>query len=371
VDLHTYLAKPPESTPPTGVIDSTKDRVGKLLNRGLEKIGVPTRVPGAQVTAHFAPIHALVAGEAGAAPIDRVLVKLQQLQQQISPVGQSVGGTNPLVAITQSGSGELVKSIRQDAATLPPAVGGLVTRIADRAAGAVRADVRGELETRYLQDVVAECRAIVNDKYPFVKTSAVDVRPEDFGRLFGYGGTFDRFFKERVEALVNMTRQPWSWRTDASGVPVGGSLAMLRQFEAAQRIRDMYFPPGMMVPQVRFSVTPLTMDQATARLVIEIEGQSMDYRFGPERSLQTTWPGPKPGNAAVVFEEKGGRAPNIATQGSWAWQRLVDAAELKEETDVRYLLTWRRDTHYVMARIDAASIRNPFNKPDVQQFRCG
>ena len=26
---------------------------------------------------------------------------------------------------------------------------------------------------------------------PFVKTSGVDVRPEDFGRLFGYRGSFD------------------------------------------------------------------------------------------------------------------------------------------------------------------------------------
>jgi type VI secretion system protein ImpL len=371
VDLHTYLAKPPDSAPAKGVIDSAKDRFGRLVDRGKEKIGVPTTVPGAQVTAHFAPIHTLVAGEPGAAPIDRVLVKLQALQQQISPVGQAVGGTNAITAITQSGSGELVKSIRQDAATLPPAVGGLVTRIADRAAGAVRADVRSELETRYQQDVVAQCREIVNDKYPFVTTSAVDVRPEDFGRLFGYGGVFDRFFKEHVEGLADMRRRPWSWKPDASGVPVSSSRAMLAQFEAAQRIRDNYFVPGSTLPQMRFMVTPITMDQATDRFVLEIEGQSMDYRFGPERDYQATWPGPKPGAAAVMFLERGGGRPNIAMQGPWAWQRLVDVAEMKAETDVRYQLTWRRDAHYATVRIEAASIRNPFNKADVQQFRCG
>ena len=371
VDQHTYLAKPSEPGQPSGVIDSAVERAGKLVNRGLERIGVSTAVPGAQVTAYFAPIHTLIAGEAGAAPIDMVLGKLQQLQQQISPVGQAVGGTNPIDAITRSGSGELVKSIRQDAATLPPAVGDIVTSIADRAAGAVRADVRGELETRYLQEVVAECREIVNDKYPFVRTSAVDVRPEDFGRLFGYGGIFDTFFKDRLAPLVNMTRRPWSWRTDASGVPVGGSSAMLRQFEAAQRIRDSYFQAGDNVPKLRFTVTPITMDQATARFVLQIDGQSADYRFGPERDFPTTWPGPRPGDAAVIFEEQGGRTPNITRKGPWAWQRLIDAGDLKQETDDRYLLTWQRDAHYATIRIQAVSIDNPFSKDDVQQFRCG
>jgi type VI secretion system protein ImpL len=371
VDSHTYLAKPAEPAQSSGVIDSAVERAGKLVNRGLEKIGVSTAVPGAQVTAYFAPIHALIAGGAGAAPIDLVLGKLQQLQQQISPVGQTVGGTNPIDAITRSGSGELVKAIRQDAAALPPAVGGLVTRIADRAAGAVRADVRGELETRYQQEVVAECREIVTDKYPFFRTSAVDVRPEDFGRLFGYGGVFDKFFEERLQQLVNRTRRPWSWLPDASGVPVGGSVAMLRQFEAAQRIRDMYFQRGDPIPKLRFTVTPITMDQGTSRFVLQIDGQSADYRFGPERDFPTTWPGPRPGDAAVVFEERGGRTPNITAKGPWAWQRLIDAGELKEETDDRYLLTWRRDTHYATIRVQAVSIDNPFNKDDVQQFRCG
>jgi type VI secretion system protein ImpL len=205
-----------------------------------------------------------------------------------------------------------------------------------------------------------------------VRTSAIDVRPEDFGRLFGPGGTYDTFFKASLEQLVDRTRQPWTWRRDASGVSVGGSPTMLRQFETAQRIRDMYFDGAGTTPRVRFTVTPLEMDQATtSRFVLEIEGQSMDYRFGPERNFQSAWPGPKPGTAAAIFEEKGGRAPNITTHGPWAWQRLIDAGELRQETDTRYLLTWRRDTHHATVRIDATSVRNPFNKTDVQQFRCG
>jgi type VI secretion system protein ImpL len=368
----TTLVKPTAPVAQPGTLDTLKDRLGRVVNRGKEAIGISTVVPGSQVTAHFARVQALVAGDAGNAPIDRVLGKLQQLQQQLSPVGGgTLGGRGAIEAVASAGSGELVKSIRQDAATLPPAVGDIVDSIANRAAGAVRSDVRGELESLYQQDVVAPCREIVTNKYPFVKTAAVDVRPEDFGRLFGYNGAFDNFFKEHLTPLVNVVTRPWSWRTDAAGVAVVGSTAMLKQFELAQRIRDMYFAPGSPMPQVRFTVTPAEMDTGARRFLLEIEGQKADYTFGAPRPVQMTWPGPVPGQAAVSFEARSGPPTTLSTNGSWSWLKLIEQGELKELSDTRYEVTWRGGTHYAVVQLDAPSLRNPFNKNDVQQFRCG
>ena len=307
VDEHTFLVKPPDPT--SGVIATTQDRVTRLLNRGRQAVGLPTAAPGAQVTAHFAPIHQLMAGQPGAAPIDRVLGKMQQLQQQLSPVGTAVGGIDPLRAITTAGSGELVKSLRQDAATLPPAVGGLVTRIADRAAGAARSDVRGELETRYQQEVVRPCTELLNGRYPLV-ADGTDAPLADFGRVFGHNGVFDGFFKQNLEALVLTTGPAWRWRTDASGAPVGGSVAMLRQFEQAQRIRDMFFAAGSPTPQVRFTVTPSSLDAGSRQFLLEIDGQNMLDNHGPARAVNVTWPGARPVGAAT-FEERGGMRVNI------------------------------------------------------------
>jgi type VI secretion system protein ImpL len=263
-----------------------------------------------------------------------------------------------------------VKSLRQDAATLPPAVGGLVARIADRAAGVAIADVRGELETRYRQDVVRPCQEVVNDRYPFLATSATEVPPADFGRIFGYGGVFDTFFKERLEQLVITSRQSWTWRTDASGASVGGSGAMLRQFEAAQRIRDMFFRPGSQTPELQFTVTPVELDVGTMRFLLEIDGQSFEYRHGPERSFRAKWPGQNPGTAAVTFEERSGARSNVVKQGPWAWLRLIDEAQIQRETDVRYLLTFDKGGHQARVRVEPETIRNPYGKRDLQQFRC-
>jgi type VI secretion system protein ImpL len=366
VDAHTFLAKPPDTTP--GVINNAEAKLKNLLGAGRRAIGLSNAVPGAQVTAHFAPIHQLVAGQPGAAPIDRVLEKMQRLQQQLSPVGTAVGGVDPLRAITTAGSGELVKSLRQDAATLPPAVGGLVSRIADRAAGAARSDVQGELETRYQQEVVRPCTELLDGRYPLVP-NGTDAPLADFGRVFGHNGVFDGFFKQNLEALV-LTTGAWRWRTDASGAPVGGSVAMLRQFEQAQRIRDMFFPAGSPTPQVRFTVTPSSLDAGSRQFSLEIDGQNMIDNHGPQRPVNVTWPGARPVGAAT-FEERGGTRVNIVAEGPWAWFRLLDMAQqVDPETDVRYLVTFARGSHEAKVIVEAASVRNPFRKLDLQQFRC-
>jgi type VI secretion system protein ImpL len=244
-----------------------------------------------------------------------------------------------------------------------------MTEIADRAGVAVRSGVQGQLDQRYQQEVLGPCTTIVNNKYPFSKTSSVDVSPEDFGSLFGHGGAFDQFFNQHLKDLVQTLTRPWTWRVDASGKPIGGSPAMLSRFEAAQRIRDMYFAPGSRMPQIRFSVTPLTMDQGSKRFVLDIDGQMFSYQFGPERTQAAVWPGMGAGTASATWDE-GAARPNLTYQNQWAWQRLVDAAEMKEETDRRYVLTWRRGTHFATVRIDATTVNNPFNKSAIQLFRC-
>ena len=155
-----------------------------------------------------------------------------------------------------------------------------------------------ELFALYQQKVVNQCNEVLANHYPFVRSSDKDVPLADFGRLFGYNGVFDSFFTEHLQPLVNTTRQPWTWRADASGASVGGSLAMLRRFESAQRIRDMYFRPGSQALELRFTVTPAELDAGATRFVLEVDGQSFDYRHGPERNFAATWPGPNPGPAA-------------------------------------------------------------------------
>ena len=368
IDEQTFLVKPADPASAKPGIVSTFDNV---FNRGKQAIGLSTVTPGTKVTAHFASIHRLVSADQGAAPIDSVIDKLKQVQQRLEPVGPAVGGTNLTDPAAISSVGELVNALKREATALPPSIASIVNEVADRTAVTIRSGVRGTLETRYREDVVRECREVVQDRYPFVAASTVDVPLADFGRVFGYGGVFDRFFKNELEPLVDISRSPWTWRADASGVSVGPSQAMLRQFESARHIREMFFRPGGQESEVRFRLTPTELDADVTRLLLEIDGQNVEYRHGPERSVAATWPGQSAGPAAVSFEMRTGGRPNAAFQGAWAWFRLLDTARVSPETEVRSELTFVKDGHQAQVRLDAASVRNPFNDRDVlRQFRC-
>jgi type VI protein secretion system component VasK len=55
-----------------------------------------------------------------------------------------------------------------------------------------------------------------------------------------------------------------------------------------------------------------------------------------------------------------------------AWFRLLDGARVSKETEVRSELTFTKDGHEAQVRLEAASVRNPFNDRDVlRRFRCG
>jgi type VI secretion system protein ImpL len=324
------------------------------------------------VTAHFAAIHKLVTGDKGAAQIDGVIQKLQDLQQKLAPVGEQVGKTgagNPQAINSVSESAE---SLRREAAPLPDSIGSVVTDVASGAARAVRGEARDLIESRYQEEVVKECTTIVNGKYPFVAGASVDVPLLDFGRLFGYGGIYDTFFKTELSELVDRSGSRWAWRTDASGGVVGGSAAMLRQFETAEQIRLVYFRPNTQDVEVRFTVLPPdSLDVQSRKFTLDIDGQPFEYRHAAVQPKRITWPGPNPGAAAVAFEEEGGGGPNLGFEGAWAWFRLLDVSQARADSDVRSTVTFSKGGHSAQVPIEAASIRHPFGKRLLQQFRCG
>jgi len=374
VEAHTNLTKPKPGADqgPDGDVSGDKQGpgwLGKLLDSGKKAAGVPEGPkPGARVTAHFQPLHRLIEGPPGGAPIDKVLVQLAELQAKLDAVGTGLGDRAPVIA--DPALRESIKALMRDAKTLPSPASALVAELARRTDALSAGQARGELMQRYRQDVFRPCTEILEGRYPFVSQSTVDVPLADFGALFGYGGAYQSFFDENLAPLVDTSRSPWTWRAGGSG-SIGISTAVLRQFELAQRIRETYFQPGGQLPEVRFSMMPLRLDPQASRVVVEIDGQVLDYRHGPPRSATASWPGPAPGVAAVSFEELSGGRPNAAFQGPWAFFRLLERAQLRAESGVRYVGTFAVGGRTAEVAFEATSIRNPFLKPDLRQFRCG
>jgi type VI secretion system protein ImpL len=371
VDEHTFIVPPSGGGQPgaeRSVTQDLKTRLDSLLNKTKEAVGISTVQPGTRITNAFARIHQLVAGDPGNTPLDRVLQLINQIQQQLLSVGTAFGQTSPVEALAKSGRGDLVTTLRQDAQTLPPVVGDLVSQIGGRAEAAVVDQASTALEQRYRTEVVSRCAALVDGKYPFVPNET-EVTIADFSEVFGYGGLFDRFFTENLQALVDTSRPTWAWRLGNTGASLGVGQEMLRQFQRVQAIREMFFPPGSRVPQVGFGVTPVGMDTTVQRFVLEIDGARVEYQFGPERTIGVKWPGAGPGGAAT-FEARSGNRVIGAYQTAWGWFRLLDIARVQPETSTRYVLTFENGGARASVRIDADRASNPFAKQDLRQFRC-
>jgi type VI secretion system protein ImpL len=325
--------------------------------------------PGTRTTKHFENLNKLVDGPPGGAPIDLTLHAVGQIQQQIAGMGGGLGDTNALTAATSPGQASALDQLRIAAMQLPAPVAGIVSQVGSKSESVTKAEAGTELARRYQTEVAGECQQLIAGRYPFVARGTNDVALADFGRVFGPGGVFDTFFKERLAPLVDTSTNPWRWKQGAAGI--GGSGSLLTQFQAADRIRQIYFPPGAQLPGMHFSLTPESLDSAVPRLAIDIDGQSVEYRHGPLRSQSLAWPGPSPGQATVLFEESGGAGPNRSYQGPWALFHLLDDASIQTQSDVRYLVTLTAGTRTARITLEATSVRNPFARNELRSFRCG
>jgi type VI secretion system protein ImpL len=311
------------------------------------------------VTATFQPIHRLMAGEQGNAPIDRVLVRIGQVQHQIKTQGLSPG------SLSDPGLREILQSLQQETEMLPPVVQGIAEQIGKKAEHTVVAGAASELEKRYRQDILGECNQVLAGRYPFTPNSTNELPLGDFSRLFNYGGVFDKFFNENLDPLVDRSQSPWTWR---AGAPQG-TRVILDHFEKALEIRDLFFRRGTSAFELKFYVTVTEADSSSIRFLLEIDGQGLEYR-PPARTVIAVWPGPNSGTAAATWFERYGGQPRLAFLGPWAWFKLLDAAREERETETKSRFVFQQGGHSARILFEAMSVRNPFSNRDWQKFSC-
>ena len=348
---------------------------GALAAAKLSKLGALEKVigsgpkgappPGTRVTAYFAPLRQLVQGAPGQAPIDQMLAALNQQYQRLLTTGSGVGQQSALAPQVQAASRGARQSLALMAQQLPTPLGDLVAQVAVRTASIVSSEARGELARLYDTQVVRQCRELVGGRYPLAPSSTTDAALGDFAHVFGPGGVFDSFFRNHLAQLVDTSRSPWRWRRGAAA----GSPAMLRQFERAQRIREVFFGSGSSLPRVQFTVMADTLDPTVTGFRLNLDGQRFKYQHGPVRSVSMKWPGAS-GEASFEFTSPAGAIPGPALQGPWAWFRLLGRSRTVRLSGTRYRVTFRAGGKSMSVLLEADSIRNPFGQDAAVGFHC-
>jgi type VI secretion system protein ImpL len=362
---NTMLIEPKEPPPAGGggVGEGLKKRLDGLFDKLPEQIkGKPTS-PGALVTAHFQPLHRALAGEPGNSPLDQILLRIGQIQQQLRSL--ALDPTGPAsTALSDPMLRDLLQSLQKETAAVPPVVQSLVAQVGQKAEGGVVSTASSELDRRYRLQVQQPCTALLADRYPFTVTAKDELPTRDFIRLFAYGGMFDRFFAENLEPLIDTSQGTWAWRPGM----MAGSHAMLERFAAAQRLRELFFRRGTASLDLRFTINTSEIDPSIPRFVLEIDGQYFDSR-APRQLVQAQWPGTTPGRAAARFETRVGTRTQEDFLGEWGLFRLFDK-HAQTMSDTKFVLAFEMDGQEARVLFDADRVNNPFARRDWQRFSC-
>ena len=219
-----------------------------------------------------------------------------------------------------------------------------------------------------LAQIAAFCTKATAGRYPFVRTSTYDVTPDDFTSLFAPNGRLDGFFQKNLAPLVDTTQRVWRFK-DAS---LGDSPALV-QFQRAQVIRDVFFPAGASTPTFRLEFKPLEMDASIKQFVIDIDGKAVSYAHGPQTVVPVQFPGPgvRRQIRASVSPAPPSGANAITFEGAWAPFRMFDGVGIKKTRQAeRFEATFVIDRRQAVFEILARSVRNPFDLPELSEFRC-
>ena len=276
----------------------------------------------------------------------------------------AAGGTPPAAGSNGGPAPQMGDMTR----TMPPEVARIFAPVARNAAQVAAGTAGKELTDAWRNQVYPLCD-LAFKRYPFLQGSNDDVPVDDFVKLLGPGGEMDRFFNKYLKSFVDTTQRPWRWAAP-DRVPTGISADSLKQFDFAAQIRDGLFNNGSTV-QVRFQLTPVSMDPVLGQVSVDIGSQSLSYAQGPLQGQAFTWPGAD-GKYLVRLTMTPAAAGSSATivekDGPWALLRLLEG-RISGQAD-KFRVKFQGGGGTAVFELAASSVRNPFTLTALRSFRC-
>lgn len=318
---------------------------------------------GSGVQAKFRRYHDLAAGKGDKNQIDVLIAQFNGLHKSL------VAEQNP----------ELRDQARQNTLKFTAALASSATRLEAPFSSLLKSQIEiiqqkivGErvsgLENQVAGSVTSECKQLAGF-YPFSPKGKNDAPMGEFAKLFGPNGIFDTFFRQNLAGLVDTSGKTWEWKPDTK-LGQGLSDDTLRQFQSASRIKDAYFTGQGSTPNVKFSVSLVSLSQQAQSARFEVNGAALESVFGVDSQQDFEWPGSSPdGTASISLPEVEGRASVIRVTGPWALHRLINSGSLKQSGNkmtMRFVIGGRE----VVYRMTLDTIDNPFILIRQLKFAC-
>jgi len=321
------------------------------------------------VDERFADLNKLVEGERGAMPIQHLMGLLRELQDFMMTVANEETASGLPKHVADQGRTTLRKVQFEADRQKSPVVKEVLAGAASGSANIAFGGVTTQIDAQWRSGPLSFCQQAIAGRYPVDPGSSREIRLEDFGRFFGYGGLMETFFNDYLKDLIDTSRRPWELKS-AGGDGVQLAPGAVAQFERAHRIKETFFR-GDSAPFVGFDLSPVSMDAAVTQFTLVVDGQTARYSHGPRTTDSFEWPGPNGTGEVRIEMAPAGTQALRQERGPWAWFRVLDdsnisPAERPEHFNVTFSLGGRSATYELVAR----SAFNPFQSTALTRFAC-
>ena len=274
-------------------------------------------------------------------------------------IGDRVAATDFAAAVLSENGGDLGQQLR--------AIDRALGRFDTRARGnlfeapivegwrAVLGVAQQHLNDRWRKNVHRPFRDNLAEKYPFASGSQVEAPLDDVVDVFHpQTGAIAVFYEDYLrDFLREDRRRPKTW--EGQGITFSSSAA--RALERASQIAEGIFNGGS--PQITFQLRADTPDREpdsappSNLVVIRVHGQENAYDMGGYRPwVDFEWPGDR--MAQLIVRTREGQMAPKEFEGTWAWFRLLEDAQVEPRTSTEYRVRWRfeQPRYAVIARYD-------------------
>ncbi|MCP4564484.1 MAG: type VI secretion system membrane subunit TssM [Bosea sp.] len=332
--------------------------------------------PGATIGAPFRPLVELVAPQGGAqAPMGRIRELFSGAYGALSNVSNAPDprqAAYQAVARRGNSGADALGQLRADSALRPEPVRGIMRAVASLSASSVVGDSLDYVNQAWRRDVLPQCQAALDQRYPLFASAKDEVSLRDFSDMFRPGGLLDEFFQKHLAPFVTEQRNGYAPITvDGSVLPL--KREALAQFYRARAIRNAFFAGSGSAPSLKFSLRPSFLDPKLLRATLALDGKDIVYRHEAQRAYDLEWPTKTDASTvAVTLTDLNGKDTRVERTGAWALLRMVDAASLAARGGAdQFSITVTGDENArVVYQLRAASVNNPFNLGALRAFRC-
>ena len=379
----TNLTPPSLNTRTGGGVAGMTLRASSLFSRriysGLNRVnqveqvnaGQPPAPPGPldEVIEHYRWLRDLTPSSTGPSPLDDALDALKQAADANVAAKSAASMGDPLLQHSSTSSAMAATSkLEQVSHTLPPVAGALFTGFVSSSTPSLNQGALNAIEQTWTTQVLAQCKAITARGFPFASATH-QVSIDDFSRLLRPGGLIDQFQTANLAGQIDTSGRDWG--LTASGRALGLQPAGVHALQTADRIRQAFFKPGDVRPNVRFTLEPVSFTGSPSAVTLSVDGAPAAFSSVARNPVELRWPAQSPG---VTLSFQGGpkTAPSVRTwSGDFAFLQMLQEASRSAASASGVTFQVGTGAYTASFRLRLADVTaDPFLLPELRTFAC-